>query len=322
MIKNKEYLPLVITLIIILSLTVGCNFLARPEEDNGGPEEPETLTLTLYFRDLTQKDYDSEPFGLVVPVEKKIAVSDNAPRRALEELIKGPEDKDAAGPVISDEAEILDFFIEDGTCVVNLSHEFPLLETGGREETEVFMEAVISTLTEFPEISSVWLFLKGECWEDGHIAWGGPLNRPKNSREIILYFGDEEAIISGEPGQFGFVAPVEREVEWSTDPLRDVMEQLIKGPLPGETSTDNKPVTPSIPEDTMILSLTCPSLEERVVTINLRGADTAGTLGSSIFVRSVVYSLTTFPLVDQVLVQSDGEPWNDGHFTWNEPLGR
>lgn len=319
--RNKVYLSLLIFLIISLILVSGCNFLTGPREENGETGEPET-TLTLYFRDLAQRDYNSEAFGLVTPVEKKVPINDNLPRRALEELIRGPEDNNLVGAVISDDAEILDFFIEEGTCVVNLSHPFPLLETGGRKESEVFMESVINTLTEFSEISSVWVFLEGECWEDGHMVWGGPLIRPNKSRELILYFGDTEAIITGEQGLYGYVTPVEREVEWSTTPLIDVMEQLIRGPLPGDTSTDNKSVTPSIPEDTVIISLTCPSLEERVITINFRGAAAAGTLGSNVFVNSVVYSFTRFPVVDGVLVQLEGEPWNDGHMIWDEPLGR
>ncbi len=314
-------------LVIFMCLAIGCNINGEPGTDPGDNQDfpdnnDETMTLTLYFKDLTQRDDEHEKFGLVLPVEKKVQKSDNAPKRALEELIKGPEDKTIAGAVIQSDAKILDFFIEEGTCVVNLSHGFPLLETGGREESDVFMESIIMTLTEFAEINNVWVFLEGQCWEDGHMVWGGPLNRPTDAQSLTLYFGEDEAIMTGVQGQYGFVSPIKRELEWSTVPLISVMEELIKGPLPGEPSPDQISLSPSIPDNISIISITCPSLEERVVTINLKGPAPAGTLGGSVFVQSIVYSFTEFPLVDRVLVLSEGETWDDGHSTWSDPIGR
>ncbi|UNC92355.1 GerMN domain-containing protein [Candidatus Contubernalis alkaliaceticus] len=336
-ISKVIYLSFMVVIFLIFS--IGCNLNEGPVTDLGPDPDldpgidpgdnqdlvdnnGDTMTLTLYFQDVTQSDHDLEQFGLVIPVEKKVSKSDNAPKIALEELIKGPEDKTTAGAVIQSDAKILDFFIIEGTCVVNLSHGFPLVETGGKKESQVFMESIIMTLTEYPEIHNVWVFLDGECWEDGHMVWAGPLNRPMDTQSLTLYFGEDEAIITGVQGQYGFVSPIERELEWSTTPLINVMEQLIKGPLPGELSLEQNSLSPSLPDNISIISITCPRLEDRVVTINLKGPAPSGTLGGSIFVQSIVYSFTEFPLVDRVMVLSEGKTWDDGHSTWDEPIGR
>jgi hypothetical protein len=37
--------------------------------------------------------------------------------------------------------------------------------------------------------------------------------------------------------------------------------------------------------------------------------------------QSLVFTLTQFPGIEKVLVLVEGEPWSDGHFIWEEPLG-
>ncbi len=317
----------VIFLSLLLSLTLilfipGC---APPEEPNNNNEvtpDPDTITLTLYFKDLTLEDYDPMDYGLVVPVEREIPHREDVAKAALEELIKGPqEDEGEVGPVIRDDAQILDVFIEGNTCVVDISHEFPLLEVGGVEEGTIFMESLIYTLTEFDNIDTVWVFKEGACWEDGHIAWGGPLNRPQEPQLLPLYFGDLEAAASGQEGNFGYVTPVEREISWSTNILWDTMRELVEGPHP-EEATDELELGRTIPEETAILSVACPTLEDRTVEVNLRDSITRGTLEGMIFRQSLVYTMTEFPVVDKVLVKEEGEPWDDGHWIWDEPVSQ
>ncbi|RQD76265.1 MAG: hypothetical protein D5R97_04625 [Candidatus Syntrophonatronum acetioxidans] len=318
------FLSLLLSLTLILFIP-GC---APPEEpgnnDNNNNNEvtpdPDTITLTLYFKDLTLEDYDPQDYGLVVPVEREIPHREDVARAALEELIKGPqEDEGEVGPVIRDDAQIIDVFMEDSTCVVDISHEFPIMEVGGAEEGAVFMESVIYTLTEFEEIDTVWVFREGLCWEDGHIAWGGPLKRPQEPQRINLYFCDVEAAATGEEGEFGYVTPVEREVPWTPGLLWETVRQLNEGPQE-ERGPSNEDLARTLPENTEILSVPCPTLEDRTVTVNLRNSITTGTLEGMIFRQSLVYTMTEFPLVDKVVVQEEGEPWDDGHWIWDEPV--
>jgi spore germination protein GerM len=46
-----------------------------------------------------------------------------------------------------------------------------------------------------------------------------------------------------------------------------------------------------------------------------------GTLGGAITVQSLVLTATQFPSVDEVVVLAGGNPWSDGHFVWDRPLG-
>ncbi len=132
-----------------------------------------------------------------------------------------------------------------------------------------------------------------------------------------LYFGYPEAIESGEPGRYGYVTPVSREKPHTEQVLRTALEELIKGPAPGDGD-----VSPVVHSSLKILDI---NIEDKVATINVGeemfGKDwTGGSLGGTIFIQAFTRTAAQFPTVDKVQVLVEGEYWDDGHRVWDEPL--
>lgn len=138
--------------------------------------------------------------------------------------------------------------------------------------------------------------------------------------KLTLYFSDLEAIETGATGQTGYVKAVTRELPNTKAVLRLALQELIKGPQPGEGNLGR-----TLPAETRILGLT---IDHGVAVINfssdlLTAADSpGGSLGGTVFRESIVYTATQFSTVDAVLVQVDGEPYSDGHYFWDKPVGR
>jgi spore germination protein GerM len=137
---------------------------------------------------------------------------------------------------------------------------------------------------------------------------------------IELYFSDNAAVARNEPGETGFMKKVTREFPHTLGVLRLSLEELIRGPLPGEGD-----LAPTLPATTRILDL---RIKDRVAIVDLSPAvltdpgSPQGSFAGALFIRSLVLTATQFPTVDAVLVKVNGEPWCDGHFTWEHPLGR
>lgn len=153
----------------------------------------------------------------------------------------------------------------------------------------------------------------GEVIEDPH---GEDID---DSREtVILYFGDDELMILGLDGEYGFLKPVEREIDPSDDYPREALEQLMKGPLP-----EDGDVVQTIPESAELIDF---YIEDNIAYVEFDEKFfekyTGGTLAGAVFLDSIIYTLTEFPTVEQVMVTVGEEPWSDGHFIWEEPMGR
>jgi spore germination protein GerM len=134
---------------------------------------------------------------------------------------------------------------------------------------------------------------------------------------VQLFFSEPGAVNTGTPGEYGFVAPVTRMLPAGEGLLHKALEELIRGPRPEDGDYGK-----TVPETARILDL---SVEGKVAVVDLSGAvltdSPGGTLGGSIFMQSMVYTATQFPEVEKVQVLVDGEPWCDGHFIWEDPLG-
>ncbi len=140
-----------------------------------------------------------------------------------------------------------------------------------------------------------------------------------DSREtVILYFGDTGLMASGLQGEYGFLKPVEREVSVSDDFPRQALEQLMSGPL-----TEEEEASRTIPETAELADF---KIEDNIAFVDFKDNFfdnyAGGTLAGSVFIDSLIYTLTEFPTVEKVMVTVGGEPWCDGHFIWEEPMGR
>lgn len=136
--------------------------------------------------------------------------------------------------------------------------------------------------------------------------------------KITLYFGDKKAIEDDSPCETGYLSPVVREFPHTTTVLRLALQELIRGPLPGEGN-----LVKTLPATVKILDL---KIENGVALIDFSSElitdSPGGSLGGSILIQSLVYTATEFPTVKSVLVTVNGETYSDGHFIWEYPIGR
>ncbi len=137
------------------------------------------------------------------------------------------------------------------------------------------------------------------------------------SVEILLYFADVKAVNSGEPGEYGFVAPVSRKVAAGEDLLMAALAELIRGP-----QVEDGDFFSTLPGTSKVLGV---QIDEEVVMIDfsfeLLSDSPGGTLWGTVFMQSIILTATQFPGVEKVMVLVEGDPWCDGHIIWEEPLG-
>lgn len=155
---------------------------------------------------------------------------------------------------------------------------------------------------------------------NGEVEGGQETNTPSSPAKeikITLYFGDLKAIETGEQGEHGYVVPVKRTIPYTEGVLRAAIEELIRGPLPADGKVGR-----TLPESAKVAGIT---IKEGVATLNFDNKTfldhQGGTLGGAITVQSLVLTAIQFPSVDYVVVLAGGNPWSDGHFVWDRPLG-
>ncbi len=141
---------------------------------------------------------------------------------------------------------------------------------------------------------------------------------------VKLFFADEEAVEEDETGEYGYVKPVYRNIEFTPDierAMRMTLEELIKGPDTEEI--DEHEVREAISSEAKILSLT---IDEGTVTVNFSAEIyndvPVDALEGTIFRESLIYTITQFPTIENLLVQVEGIPWNYGQVYWYAPLDR
>jgi len=125
------------------------------KEDNNGDvkeEEAEEITINVYYSD--QMAEYLVPESRVIPLENKYV-------EALYELMKKPIDESLV-PLIPDTTKINSVKVEDGNALVDLSQEF--LDDRFVSDTVdiLLLYSIVNTLTQFPEINSINLYIDGE----------------------------------------------------------------------------------------------------------------------------------------------------------------
>ncbi len=137
---------------------------------------------------------------------------------------------------------------------------------------------------------------------------------------VKLFFVDNDAIATDNQGEYGYVVPVNRDIPVGDNTEEQLaltaVEELLKGPLPADGD-----VSPSLPDTISVLGV---SVDNGTATVNLSSealTDTpGGALGGAIFLQTLVYTVTQFAGINDLLVQVDGQHWDDGHQVWFEPL--
>lgn len=148
-------------------------------EPSGNELEPR-LMLTLYFADnQAADDMVAGQYGFVTPVKRVIPNSDDPLTAAINELISGPLPEDGnVGMTVPDTAMLLSASVSGSTAVLNFNDKFASDHPGGVLSTQVTVESLVYTATEFSGLESVRVLVEGAPWADGYgFVWSSPIGR-------------------------------------------------------------------------------------------------------------------------------------------------
>jgi len=145
-------------------------------------EELEYVTVDLFFGcSEAIHTGDTGEYGYVTPYSIEISEPEDPEtllRVALKELIKGPPpEEEAYSAVVYETLEVLAVKIdEEKVAEIAVSEEmFGEQWPGGSLPGTVFMQSVVLTATQFPEVDAVIVTVEGELWDDSHRIWEAPV---------------------------------------------------------------------------------------------------------------------------------------------------
>ena len=163
----RKVKPFLVTLLII-ALAAGA-YVIIPFYQQG---KTTSSQATLYFIQETPTDFN------LVPVRRQIE-GDPSPTQALQALLEGPLPDEGLFASVPPSARLLGLEINQGKATANFSseiiHDFP----GGSLMEAYLVEAIVNTLTEFPDIAEVQILVDGRVVESigGHVLILQPLRR-------------------------------------------------------------------------------------------------------------------------------------------------
>jgi hypothetical protein len=188
MFKNKKatlYYLCLATLLVLLSLSAtGCtrsDTAPSPKEASPVENLPSTneVEVLLFFADpaLVESGKLGE-FGYVLPITRSLTIAEgeDVVIRTLEALVAGPrvEDGDYYATIPAT-AEMIAVTREGSTLTINFSKEVLTDSPGGTLWGSLFMQSIVFTATQFPEVEQVMVLVEGELWNDEHSVWEKPL---------------------------------------------------------------------------------------------------------------------------------------------------
>lgn len=291
-------------LLLTFPMFTGCGLLRQQREN------VVTQNVKLYFGDKNNERLVAE--------ERQISYreGENKYKAVLEELIKGPADKNHRAN-IPPQTKIYGTIKQNGDLIVDFSREFAGFSGSAAEI--VGRGSVVNTLTQFEEIKRVKIMVEGE----DYLGPGGEplgfmepfpatLEPPAVTREVTLYFGKKDATaVVGERRSITVPADINRE-----NFIRIVLEELIKGP-------EREDLSPTIPTGVKILSVT---IKEGVAWIDfsreMQSRHPGGAVGEAMTINSIVNTLTEFASIERVKMTVEGEPMLIEHVFLEEPVGR
>lgn len=303
----KKVLLLLLILGIVLCIA-SCGLFKKQQEEPL-PDSEEEIEETLGNMRETVF-YFSDANNLLVPVLRNIPWVEGIGKAALESLVDTPAiraelSEKGLQPTLPEGTEILGMTIRDGTAKVDFNSAFLNFPDEAKEQNGI--NSVVYTLTEFPAVDNVEIFVDGErkekCPNGTDIK--GTLYRENinletpatgnNTKPVTLYFKG-----CNPEGSFSYYVPVTRMVTETENPIKVALEELVKGP--------QDPVLASaLPLDTKILEV---SQRGQEVVVNFSkevegyggGIDLEQTL-----VNTVVLTVSQFPGVDEVSLLVEGK---------------
>ena len=289
----KKTLIIALALVILLS---GCNIIKK--------DAAISENIDLYFALKGNEGLDKE--------QTSIEYLDASDRyiRTLDEWVKGPSDLAKFEKSISDTVKVLGVTLEQDKLTVNFNQDFNTF--GGVMHEAATLASLVNTMVQFPEVSSVRIMIEGS---DMIAPSGNPYGflseikfDPNNikqaeSREVTLYFGDDQAM---------YVVAEKRNINVEQDVSKDILikvliEEMIKGPV----STD---LYPTIPKEARVNSVVVLGeratidFSEEMFTKHSRGA-----AGEDMTLTSIANTLTEIEGIKEIVLLLNGKPLNIEH---------
>lgn len=141
---------------------------------------------------------------------------------------------------------------------------------------------------------------------------------------VKLFFGDKEAMEENEPGEYGYVAPVFRSIEFTCEKeeaMETTLNELIQGP-----NSDEEDFIKTVDKETELISVEIDKNEE-LATVDfseevINNPPSDNSPAGTTFQESMVFTITQFPSVDKVQVNVEGSPWAYDGSIWDSPMSR
>lgn len=309
--KNSKLLLLVLTILVLLPLVIiGCSKKTAENEEKEkarkmigqadvmatGEKEsirklisPETNEVTVYY--LTSNE------EYLVPVTIPVNATEQGAKAAIERLIVGSADE-AIKPVINTSTKLREIYLQGNQVYLDITNHFLNYKT--EELGEMAVTSILKTLAPFTGDRLVQILIEGEAVNVvlGKYDLSEPVileyDQPESNKDehiIIVYYTEQNGL---------YLVPVKKRVI-TPDPLKAAMTELVKGP--GEQSG----LIPTMWHGTKVYDV---NLTGDVVEINLSEEAIGyggGSAAESLFIRSLLLTLTEFPEVNWVQLLFEGE---------------
>lgn len=171
----KKILSFLLILIMVFALgACGCEEGEEATSENVVKNIEKTEVL-LYFAD---KDAN-------LAIERRAVVLENFEKSVVEEIIKGPENKELS-KTINGDVKVISSIVKDGVCTVELSKEFEKYNTSGSAGESVAIYSIVNTLCQFEHIDRVQIKMEGKAIGEymGHVYIDEPLEADPNMVRI------------------------------------------------------------------------------------------------------------------------------------------
>ena len=154
--------------LVIISLVLGAYAIFSLHKQRSIDESH----VVVYLIESTPTDF------YLVPVERRIE-GPLSPASAVQALLNGPLAHEDLFASVPQSTKLLDLAVRDTVATVNFSPEITDDFAGGALMEAYLVEAIVKTLTEFPDVERVQILVDGEVIESigGHILITQPLQR-------------------------------------------------------------------------------------------------------------------------------------------------
>ncbi len=158
---------IILAVIILAVVGAGVYYFTKKPANHIGDEikltapAEETMRVKIYFNN---NQWDPEAScNKVFPVEREIPKTEAVARAALEELLKGPTEKEEAEKYITSinpGVKIQSLTIENGTLKVDFDSQLEF-QVGGSCRVSAIRSQIIETLKQFPTVKDVIISIDG-----------------------------------------------------------------------------------------------------------------------------------------------------------------